>query len=108
MKLAFYFIYSFIYFSFVGDSQEDSVTVVLHKQPAGGVHQSSVCQLLQPRALPCSQPTASGALGWLLHPLEPSHETAGVLKMLKYFLANVHTIHILCICPIIGTCSSAL
>lgn len=79
----FLFVYMyFFYFDSAGDPQKDSVTVVLHKQPAGRVHQSSVRQLLQPCALPCSQFTTPGALGWLLHPLEPSHETSGVLKLL--------------------------
>lgn len=74
--------------------------MVLHKQPAGGVYQSLVCQLFQPRPLPCSQLTTPGALGWLLHPLEPSHETSGVFK-----LFTVHcTICDVCSLSILYTC----
>lgn len=87
---------------FTGNSQEDSVVVVLHQQPAGRVHQSVVCELLQPCLVPCSQLTSPGALGWLLHPLEPSHETSGELKSLFFFNLSFF----LCVCTILMLWSS--
>lgn len=77
-----------------GDSQEDSVAVVLHKQPTGGVYQSFVCELFQPRAIPGRQLASPGALGWLLHPLEPSHETSGMRTWRRRFVRGscLHTI----------------
>lgn len=80
--LFYFYCYDKHTFCFTGDFQEDSVIVVLHKQPAGGVYQPFVCELFQPCAVPCSQLTSPGALGWLLHPLEPPHETSGALKCL--------------------------
>lgn len=86
-------------FYFKGDSQEDSVAVVLYKQPAGGVYQSSVCELFQPCAVPCSQLTSPGALGGLLHPLEPSHETSSMSSSLTLvFSKALHTCSILSGC----------
>lgn len=73
-------------FYLTGDSQEDSVAVVVHKQPTGGIYQSFVCELFQPCAVPCSQLTSPGTLGWLLHSLEPSHETSGIFKSLQTWL----------------------
>lgn len=84
---------TFFFFFFTGNSKEDSVLVVLHKQPVGGVYQSFVCELFQPCAVPCSQLTSPGALGWLLHPLEPSHETSGMLSSLLQSL--VYTPYVL-------------
>lgn len=87
--------------------------MVLYKQPAGGVHQSFVCELFQPRAVPCSQLTSPGALGWLLYPLEPSHEASGMSRSLtsrgKLFAPQMCSIFgdfLLLFLP--GTCSSAL
>lgn len=100
------------FFYFTGNSQEDGVTLVLHKQPAGGVYQSFVCELFQPCAVPCSQLASPGALGWLLHPLEPPHETSGMLKSLEIVytpcMLRISRKILLLLLPWPGTCSSAL
>lgn len=75
-------------FYFKGDPQEDGLTVVLHQQPTGGLYQSFVCELLQPCTVPRCQLTPPGALGRLLHSLEPSHETSGMSQNLLFYLLD--------------------
>lgn len=66
--------------------------MVVCQQPAGGLHQSSLCEFLQPRAVPRRQLTPPGALGWLLHPLEPSYETSGMSGIL-WLIYELHSTH---------------
>lgn len=60
-----------------GPSEKDCVALVLHQQPARGLHQPLVRQLLQPRPLPRGEHAPPRAVGRLLYPLEPQDEATG-------------------------------
>jgi len=64
-----------------GGADQDGVAVVLRPQCEQQLPEPLLHAGVGPRPLPRGQHAAPGALGLLLHPLEPTHAAAGELEL---------------------------